>query len=92
MTALQRFNMGMWGLMRGGVGVLEHGHAQTREYGYGDHTVLDIMMFMRGAPLQVDERKTQLMTQAQNQQIAMERAWQDVVAGYAELKHRSLKV
>ena len=47
----QKFNKCMWGLMRGGVSLLEQGHGQTRECGFGGHTGLDIMVQLRDEAL-----------------------------------------
>jgi hypothetical protein len=84
----EKFNKGIWGLMRGGVSLLEQGHGQTREYGFGGHTVLDIMIRLRDEALRKNRNRFIETTRAQ--QSALERAWQDVVAGYVDIKHRSL--
>jgi hypothetical protein len=86
---VDRFRKGIWGLMKGGTSLLEEGHGRTREYGFGGHTVLDIMMRLRGEA--ISSNRHRFIDHARGQQMAVEGAWRDVVAGYAEIKHRSLK-
>jgi len=86
---LDKFRKGIWGLMKGGMSLLEEGHGQTREYGFGGHTVLDIMVRLRGEA--IASHRNRFIDHARGQQMAVERAWRDVVTGYAEIKHRSLK-
>jgi Na+-transporting NADH:ubiquinone oxidoreductase subunit NqrC len=83
--SLALFKKGLWGLMKGGVSAVEDKHALTGEYGFGDHTVLDLLHHERMSAL--EQRFRDLLTrQAQRQQEAIERAWQDVTNAYAELR------
>jgi len=84
--AVVLFKNGLWGLMRGGASWAEDGHALTGDYGFGDHTVLDLLRRARNLHLQTDWRQV-LTTHAVRQQRAMELAWKDVAKGYAMLKH-----
>lgn len=71
------FKKGLWGLMKGAASVVEDGHALTWDYGFGDHTVLDILHHARSAVLG-DESRDVLRRQTEHQKAAIERAWQDV--------------
>lgn len=86
---LDKFRKGIWGLMKGGTSLLEPGHGNVHEYGFGDHTVLDIMLRLRRQP--IPRHRNRLIDHARGQQMAVELAWRDVVAGYAELRRWSLK-
>lgn len=47
--ASRLFVKGLWGVMKGGISLVEEGHTPMREYGYGDHTVLDLLKRFRCA-------------------------------------------
>ena len=68
--------------------VLERRHGQTYDTGFGGHTVLDMMARLSADPL--PGNRSRFISHARDQQMAVERAWQDVVAGYVELKHISI--
>jgi hypothetical protein len=88
--SLALFRKGLWGIMKGGVSAVEDRRALTREYGFGDHTVLDLLHQARVAI--VDPRSRDFLArQAQRQQQAIEAAWQDVAKAYAELKRTCLR-
>jgi hypothetical protein len=84
------FKKGLWGLMKGGVSAVEDGHALTKEYGFGDHTVLDLLYQTRVAAFHPRFREV-LTMRAQRQKEAIEKAWQDVVTAYAEIRRDFLK-
>ncbi len=89
-ASLDKFRRGVWGLMKGGISLMEDGHGAAREYGFGDHTVLDMIHRMHG-DLSDEKVRVRLIDQARRQQMAVERAWRDVVIGYSEIRHRTLK-
>src|ERR1022692_3580856 len=41
--AYRLFVQGLWGVMKGGLSLVEDGHTQMWEYGWGDHTVFDLL-------------------------------------------------
>jgi hypothetical protein len=84
-TALKLFKKGLWGLMKGGASAAEGGHALTWEYGFGDHTVLDLLVHARMSVLD-QQYRDRLARQAHGQREAIERAWQDVTKAYAEIR------
>lgn len=84
--AMALFKMGLWGLMKGGASWAENGHALTGEYGYGDHTVLDLLHRIDKPDLPKEWRRV-LTRHAVKQQKAMELAWRDVARAYADLRH-----
>ena len=84
------FRKGLWGLMKGGVSAVEDRHALTWEYGFGDHTVLDILHRARMSVFEPRFREL-LTARAQRQQEAIERAWRDVATAYAEIRRDCLK-
>jgi hypothetical protein len=45
--ASRLFVGGLWGVMKGGISIVEDGHTPMREYGMGDHTVLDLLRTFR---------------------------------------------
>jgi len=84
------FVKGLWGVMRGGVSLVEQGHATTWEYGFGDHTVLDLMKrFSDSSPLSPNRER--YIRSAQAQLAAIEAAWKDASKGYAILKRKNLR-
>jgi hypothetical protein len=87
--SLSLFIKGLWGLMKGGVSAVEGGHALTWEYGFNDHTVLDILRHVRLSVLDEEHRST-LLRHAQCQQRAIEAAWKDVTVAYADLRRAYL--
>jgi hypothetical protein len=82
---MNRFQRGIWGVLRGSISVVETGRAQMPDYGSGDHTVLDVLQKWptTGAEAQRRFRVTKI---ARKQRDALRAAWRDVVQGYAELK------
>ena len=81
---LDKFNKGIWGLMKGGITITEEGHVPMQEYGWGDHTVLDLLYMWSDRPVAVERER--YIQHAKEQLAAIQRAWQDVNEGYAELK------
>jgi hypothetical protein len=81
---MDSFEQGLWGVMKGGISLVETGHAQLREYGFGDHTVLDLLKRLRGEP--ASEARRILIRNAKAQLRCVELAWMDAVRGYATLK------
>lgn len=84
-TGLSKFQKGVWGLMKGGLALFEEGHAPVREYGWQDHTVLDLMYYWVTLPAS-DPRYERCLLATTQQAEAIRSAWQDVADGYAELK------
>lgn len=82
---LKLLKQGLWGVMRGAASAVEDGHALTGDYGFSDHTVLDLLHRARIA--MIDQRSRELLTRrARQQQAAIERAWRDVATAYAALR------
>ena len=92
-TPLERFTLGIWRLMTGGLAVTNMGEYVTMpEYGYQGHTILDIARRMR-VGIEAGEsgqERRELLREVRGQQVAIEHAWHDVVMGYAELKQQNL--
>jgi hypothetical protein len=84
-----KFQRGVLGLMKGGLSLTEEGHAPMHEYGYSDHTVLDLLYLWSLDPTSRHRRRYLESAQAQLQ--ALELAWRDAVEGYAELKASYLR-
>lgn len=84
-TNLVLFRKGLWGVMKGAVSTIEDGHALTPEYGFGGHTVLDILHHGRRERLGQQFRE-QLTARADLHRLAIERAWAEVATAYAGLK------
>jgi hypothetical protein len=76
--------------MKGGVSAVDDGHALTCEYGFGDHTVLDLINRTKKSVFDQHFRDT-LIRQARRQQEAIEAAWKDVTYAYAEIKRTYLR-
>ena len=97
------FVKGLWGVMKGGMSLVEVGNTPMREYGLGDHTVLDLLKKYRGLPVPDDadhsewyiakaqRQRERCISHAECQLFAIETAWKDVVDGYAVLKRESLR-
>jgi hypothetical protein len=84
------FVRGLWGVMKGGVSLVEDGHTQLWEYGMGDHTVLDLMrIFSRDRS--INDHREQYIRNAQQQLTAIESAWKDTTKGYIKLKRKALR-
>lgn len=77
-----QFERGIRGILRGACSLVEEGHTQMREYGWGDHTVLDLLYAWSEEPF--EEHRQRYLDNARAQLRALERAWADVTAGYAE--------
>ena len=88
-AALDRFKKGVWGLLKGGVALLDEGHGITGEYGFGGHTALDLMRTLRADPLEY--HRARFLEHVFAQQRSLEAAWRDVVKGYVDLKHESMQ-
>jgi hypothetical protein len=78
------FERGIWGLLRGSASVFQDGHTDMRDYGWGDHTVKDLLRRWRNDAHRFDYQRLEHF--AERQARALENAWSDVAAGYAELK------
>jgi hypothetical protein len=90
--AYESFVRGLWGVMKGGVSLIEGGHAPMHEYGWGDHTVVDLLRIFAGSELSPASRHRRRCIQSARQQLrAIQTAWKDVVRGYAVLKRESLR-
>jgi len=74
------FLNGVWGVMKGALSLSEEGHTPMHEYGWGDHTVLDLLYIWSRSPVSVNRRR--YLDNAHEQLASIERAWQDVVRGY----------
>jgi hypothetical protein len=88
--AYRLFVQGLWGVMKGGLSLVEDGHTPMREYGWGDHTVLDLLKGMsQMSP--ASRYRERYIKNARHQLLAVETAWKDAAQGYAVLKRRSLR-
>lgn len=84
------FVQGLWGVMKGGVSLVEDGHTQMWEYGWGDHTVFDLLkIFSQMSP--ASRYRERYIRNARRQLLAIETAWKDAAKGYAALKRKSLR-
>ena len=88
--AYRMFVQGLWGVMKGGISLVEKGHTPMGEYGCGDHTVLDLLtIFHQMSP--ASRYRERYIKNARRQLLAIETAWKDAAKGYAVLKHTSLR-
>lgn len=74
------FHKGIWGVLKGGLSAYEEGHTPMREYGWGDHTVLDLLYKWSQEP--VSENRERYLHNAREQLRAIQAAWNDAVKGY----------
>jgi hypothetical protein len=92
--ALLLFRRSIWGLMKGGLSLVEEGHADLHEYGWGNHTVLD---FLYNLPRRYPsprvtyaqaftDSKPRLIVLARGQLECVKQAWKDTTIAYARLK------
>jgi hypothetical protein len=87
--SMDMFQRGVWGLMKGGLGFVEEGYADVPEYGWRDHTILDLLYRLS------DEQQGRSTYHSyeravRKQEECIQRAWQDVVDGYAEIRRKLL--
>lgn len=75
-----RFVNGILGLLKGALSLSEEGHTPMKEYGSGDHTVLDLLYMWSRSPVSLN--RDRYLGNAREQLHALERAWQDVTKGY----------
>ena len=88
--AYRLFVQGLWGVMKGGVSLVEAGHTPMWEYGCGDHTVLDLLKIL--SQMSPASRYRELyIKSARHQLSAIETAWKDAANGYAVLKRKGLR-
>jgi hypothetical protein len=85
--SMDRFQKGIWGVMKGGLSLVQEGHTNMMEYGWGDHTVLDLLYHWSHQPL--GTHRPRLVENAKQQLASIQRAWADVAAGYASLKKKA---
>jgi hypothetical protein len=85
--SMDRFEQGIWGLLKGGISLVEEGHAPLREYGFGSHTVLDLLKRCSNEPL--ERRRELLLRSATAQLTCIQAAWKDTVKGYGELRRKA---
>jgi hypothetical protein len=84
------FVQGLWGVMKGGISLVEDGPTPMWEYGWGDHTVLDLLKaFSQMSP--ASRYRERYIRNARHQLLAIETAWKDAAKGYAVLKRKSLR-
>jgi hypothetical protein len=83
LSEMTRFEKGVWGLLQGGLS----GFVRDRDYDlglyghYSQHTLLDLLDRLG------QSKSASAVLSAVRQQIAyLERAWRDVLGGYAELQ------
>jgi len=96
-AARTRFARGLWGVLKGSFLLAQNAddgrYAYLREYGYSDHPILLLLESLRKSShstATLDDQRGFLLWLARKQQLAIERAWTDVVTAYAELKRRLL--
>lgn len=85
--SVDRFEQGILGLLKGGISLIEVGHAPLKEYGFGNHTVLDILKRCSNEPL--EGRRGLFLRLATAQLNCIQSAWKDAVKGYGELRRRA---
>jgi hypothetical protein len=84
---MSTFEQGIWGLLKGGLSLVEEGHAPLTEYGFGGHTVLDLLRRCSREPLA--RRRGLLLRCAEAQLACIQAAWKNTVRGYAEIRNKS---
>ena len=108
-TPLERFTMGLWGLVKGRVHLVEkfgEAHAESPEYGFWGHPILALLEDLGSSALDrpvyskwssnpddcvLSEDlniRGRYIARARIGQNSIEKAWMDVVAGYAALKRQ----
>jgi hypothetical protein len=85
-----KFQRGVLALMQGGLSLTEEGHLFLPEYGYMGHTILDLLYHWAQKPLSLNRNR--YLADTRRQLEAVERAWKDVVEGYAEIKADYMKL
>lgn len=92
-----KFQKGIWFLLKGGISFSKNGHADMNEYGMGDHTVLDLIKVLTSGDLHPEKNedgslygKERYILNAKRQLNCIELAWQDIVDGYAILKQNKM--
>lgn len=87
--SMDKFQKGIWGVLKGGLSLVEEGKAPLSEYGWHDHTVLDLLYYWSQQP--VSENRNRYIENAKAQLSCIELAWKDVTDGYKELKVKLIK-
>ena len=77
---------GIWGVLKGGLSLTEEGHARLREYGFSDHTVLDLLRRLSDDALA--SKRERCIEYARRQRTCVEAAWVDASKGYFEHRNR----
>lgn len=81
-----KFITGIQAMLVGGLSLVEDGHIGVTG-GIPRHTLLDILIWDATKPF--DPVKGTLLDRARRQEDALHKAWEDVVAGYAERKAKA---
>jgi dsDNA-specific endonuclease/ATPase MutS2 len=81
---LPKFENGIWGVLKGGVGISEEGHFQMREYGLRDHTLYDLVRKFNNQV--ISESREKFIETCIAQRDWVERSWLQVCDAYIEIK------
>jgi hypothetical protein len=66
--------------------LVEEGDTHLLEYGWQDHTVLDLLYYWSQEP--IENNRGRYVRNAKAQLGCIQMAWKDVTDGYAELKSK----
>lgn len=83
-NTLEKFEAGVWGVMKGGLSLFEEGYTPMPEYGWHDHTVLDLLYLWHHRP--ISSEREHYIHNAKKQREALQNAWKDVTEAYSQLK------
>jgi len=87
---MDKFQHGLWWLLRGGLTFIEEGHALLiDDKVWGDHTVLDLLYFWSQEPLYA--HRDRYVSNARRQLECIEKAWSEISEGYAQLKKKAIR-
>lgn len=88
-TEMNKFEHGMWWLLRGGLSFTEEGYVQLNDDDhFGEHTVLDLLYGLSQEPLSTNRKH--FLKGASLQLQCVEKAWHEITEGYAEVKKQAL--
>ena len=82
-----RFFLGIAALMKGGASQREGGYVRWDNYDYNRHTILSFVKGMSQSEVAPSQQNLHFQKQAEQQVRCLERAWEDIAAGYAKMKH-----
>ncbi|MBH1940960.1 hypothetical protein I5677_08665 [Mobilitalea sibirica] len=84
------FIKGIMGVLKGGASIaIENGHAITKDYGMGDHTILDIINKLENIDYsQGITWRNQIIQAVEQQKNAIQLAWKDICKGFALIEKK----